>query len=208
MSDHNTEERGVPKVVSEDLIGTGKWLKLMNFNYIDQANRKRVWETLVRTTHGQAKIDAVEILPILKRKGQSPQLVAIKQFRPPVDQYILELPAGLLDPKEDLSVAALRELKEETGYVGKVVDEGMKIFFGMAISNTSCAVVTVEIDGDLPENVNPKQELADGEYAEVVLISFDNIIDTLEKWEREHKCGIDGKIWTFAHGIRFASFLK
>ena len=33
----------------------------------------------------------------------------------------IEIPAGLLDPKESAETCAIRELKEETGYVGKAV---------------------------------------------------------------------------------------
>ena len=36
----------------------------------------------------------------------------------------IELPAGLLDPGEDAATAALRELKEETGYTAKVCLDG------------------------------------------------------------------------------------
>ena len=59
---------------------------------------------------------AVELVPIIKKKGETPQLIVIKQFRPPVGKYMIELPAGLVDSKESVVDAALRELKEETGY--------------------------------------------------------------------------------------------
>ena len=39
----------------------------------------------------------------------------VRQFRYPIRQELLELPAGKLDPGEDPVTGALRELKEETG---------------------------------------------------------------------------------------------
>ena len=45
-------------------------------------------------------------------------LVLQKQFRPPVGKVCIEIPAGLLDAGEDASACAVRELKEETGFVG------------------------------------------------------------------------------------------
>ena len=51
-------------------------------------------------------------------------LLLVEQFRPPVNQIVLELPAGLAgdsvdSPDEALEVAALRELLEETGYAAQ-----------------------------------------------------------------------------------------
>ena len=44
-----------------------------------------------------------------------------KQFRPPVGKVCIEIPAGLLDAGESPEECAVRELKEETGYVGEAV---------------------------------------------------------------------------------------
>ena len=35
---------------------------------------------------------------------------------------MIEIPAGLMDPGESAEQCAIRELKEETGYVGKVIE--------------------------------------------------------------------------------------
>jgi ADP-ribose pyrophosphatase len=46
----------------------------------------------------------------------------IVQYRPPVEAFCVEFPAGLIDEGESPEQAAVRELKEETGYSGKVCD--------------------------------------------------------------------------------------
>lgn len=48
--------------------------------------------------------------------------MVILQYRPPVAATCVEFPAGLIDEGETPEQAAVRELKEETGYEGKVSD--------------------------------------------------------------------------------------
>ncbi|MBG9569046.1 NUDIX hydrolase [Brevibacillus agri] len=45
------------------------------------------------------------------------KLVAVRQFRKPLEQTIVEIPAGKLEPGEEPLTCAKRELEEETGYV-------------------------------------------------------------------------------------------
>ncbi len=64
---------------------------------------------------------SVTILPVL----QSNKFILIKQYRAPIKDYIIEAPAGVVEPGEDIREAARRELIEETGY-----DPGELIYIG------------------------------------------------------------------------------
>lgn len=44
------------------------------------------------------------------------QVILIRQYRFGVEEYLLEIPAGTLEPGEEIRAAAERELQEETGY--------------------------------------------------------------------------------------------
>ena len=44
------------------------------------------------------------------------RVILVRQYRYPMQQITLEIPAGKLDPGEDPLVCATRELTEETGY--------------------------------------------------------------------------------------------
>lgn len=72
--------------------------------------------------------DAVSCIVVLHVKGESPKLLLNWEYRYPAGQYLLSVPAGLID-KEDLeredalAYTAARELLEETGIMITPQDE-------------------------------------------------------------------------------------
>ncbi len=48
-------------------------------------------------------------------EGDDAQVVLVRQFRKAVEQFLLEIPAGTLEPGEEPLACAQRELLEETG---------------------------------------------------------------------------------------------
>lgn len=55
---------------------------------------------------------AVAVVPVTKEGN----IILVRQFRHPIGQVILEIPAGKLDPGEAPADCAVRELAEETGF--------------------------------------------------------------------------------------------
>ena len=49
-------------------------------------------------------------------------VVLVRQYRYSIDRWVWELPAGTLEPDEDVETAARRECEEETGQVADVVE--------------------------------------------------------------------------------------
>lgn len=80
-----------------------------DFDYFIVSRRDNVDNLSCKT--GMPKCDAVSIIPFF----ENDDLVLIKQFRPAVNAYLFEFPAGLVDKGETVLDAVTRELKEETG---------------------------------------------------------------------------------------------
>lgn len=60
---------------------------------------------------------AVGIVPLTEEN----EVVLVRQYRHPVKDELLEIPAGKLDLEEDPLECARRELKEETGATGELI---------------------------------------------------------------------------------------
>lgn len=62
----------------------------------------------------------------------------VRQFRPAIERYSLELPAGMIEPGETPEDAISRELCEETGYMAKAVETiGRSATCASRISNST-----------------------------------------------------------------------
>lgn len=69
------------------------------------------------------------IVAILQKES-GPEIVLQKQFRPPINKVVIEVPAGLVDKGESVAESAVRELREETGYVGNAAEVSPIMFNG------------------------------------------------------------------------------
>lgn len=66
---------------------------------------------------------AALIVPFLS----ADRVIMLRQWRPVLNQYLLELPAGTIDPGESVLSCVKRELTEETGYRARSITRLGKI---------------------------------------------------------------------------------
>lgn len=66
--------------------------------------------------------DWVNVVPVIEKDGEE-FFVMVWQYRHGIGGITLEFPAGVVDPGEDPADAALRELREETGYVAGSIEK-------------------------------------------------------------------------------------
>jgi 8-oxo-dGTP pyrophosphatase MutT (NUDIX family) len=204
-SDKNASSSSNPRIDQTTTVATTKWIKLQTIDYTDQDNKARKWDVATRTTKQSTdRADAVVIVPLLKdyQLGTVDTLI-VEQFRPPVGTATLEFPAGLIDKDESPEAAALRELREETGYVGercKVVPQvSRQVCMSPGMTDETVHIVVVDVDLNNPYNKGtPNQELDEGEH---VIVKRVGLREGLKKvLEGESGMPIEG-LYLFSVGL-------
>lgn len=124
--------------LSKREIASGKWLTLSELEYAFVDGSTRTWETVSRKNSS----GAVVIFATLQPSGE---VILVRQYRPPVDACVIEFPAGLIDGDEPASAAAIRELREETGYTGKVLKVSPRAYSSPGMSDEFVHIVHMEV---------------------------------------------------------------
>jgi len=188
--------------VSEEVVSKGEFVSLEKYKYKDQDGVERTWEVAGRTFKPEGdNPDCVGTLAVLRRLLKYDCLILVKQYRPALKQYTLELPAGLCDPTEKPYETAMRELKEETGYMTNAVKHTSPLTaLDPGLSRSTMKVVTLEVNGDQIENHFPKQRPQDAGLIEVVHIPINELLTRLNDYS-EQGYVIDSRVYCFAIGL-------
>lgn len=108
---------------------------------------------------------AVAVVPLL----DDGRLVLVRQYRYPLQQLLLEFPAGKIDPGEDILVCGRRELAEETGYRAREWAYAGKLHNAAAYSSERIEIF-------FARGLTPgERSLDDGEFIDIHLHSADEL---------------------------------
>lgn len=155
MSDHLNEI-----LLESKEVASGKFIKLTQ----DKVS-------LPDGTHGIREYikhpGGVGIIAITKDN----HIVLEKQYRHPVRQIVLEIPAGKLELNEDILTAAKRELQEETGYTS---NHWIKLGYSLPSIGYSSECLSYYIALDCKSgNTNLDQ----GEFIETITMNIDECFE-------------------------------
>ena len=116
----------------------------------------------------------------------SRELVLVRQFRYGTHELSLEPPGGVIEKGEDPIEAGLRELKEETGYVGEKA-----VIIGSARPNA--AILANQCHFVLVENVMKTAELSFDQHEELVteLHPLANLKRLVKEEQITHSIGLN-----------------
>ena len=176
-------EKPVLKKENTHLLYDNRFVKLFDMQYKEDrhymnASRRAIDDIVALKTDDEFKSmlpDAVSCFVVIKIKGKEPRLLLNYEFRYPAGQFLLSVPAGLIDPgdrdcKEPLIRTAVREIQEETGIKVKSTDT-VKVVNPLAFSSPGmtdesnalvCAVIELDDTDIINQDGAVGSELFDG----------------------------------------------
>lgn len=166
-----------------------KYLKLYNAEYINKKGNLRNWTiasrkdlNTIEDVYFKGKEDSIDAVVIIAKHIKENKLVLVKQFRVPINDYVIEIPAGLVDGKENFEEAVRRELKEETGLDLIEIDKENtkeKVYASVGMTDESVALVKCTCDG-----IISTENLEDDEDLEVILVSREEAKELIKSDEK------------------------
>lgn len=182
------------KVTNLKALVETKYLSLYEVEYENKVGNMRTWTVASRKDNDtlqkqffENKEDTTDGVIIAAYHKEKKKLVIIKQFRIPLNDYVYELTAGLIDPGEDTKSTIGRELMEETGL--KIVDiienRGTdKVYVSAGMTDESLAFVYCTCEGKISD-----EHLEDDECIEVILVSQKEAIELVQSKKKfDIKC--------------------
>ena len=124
--------------------------KFVSLKRAEYSNRKGMvlrWDYISRT-NGQ------NVVSIIAKCPTTGKVLLLKEFRVPVNKWVIEFPKGLIEVDESAEDAAIRELLEETGYEGKVTRIHQFLSANPYLTNELTTLAEMEIDDPTPGRTN------------------------------------------------------
>lgn len=164
------------EIIDKKTVWEGNFIRSLILTYKDHSGSLRNWEAVERVNCN----GIVAIVPVTT-KGE---FLLIRQFRPVMNNFVVEFPAGLNDKGESLIDAARRELIEETGYTA---DEFIFLSEGPLSSGLSAEILSVFLAKNaVPATSQLKEQYPaeETENIEIIKTPVSKVYETLEAFRK------------------------
>lgn len=186
-----------PVIVNKQNVAETRFLNLVTTSYQDKNGKGATWISAERP-NGQ---NAVVIVALKQDNLNNPLLVIIKEYRVPIQGYEWGMPAGLIDPGQNIKETAIRELKEETGLdVVRFIRPVTPIVFNSpGMTNEGVSFAFVEASGELSDTgLHASEDISAFTYSRAAVAQL-----LAEAMEPDSKVLIGAKSW-----LIFERFVK
>jgi len=166
------------KVIQTETLLKTKFLEMKASEYVDNKGETKFWTFMERPK----QVNAIAIAGVIQDHygPEMDKIVLIKQFRIPLNDYIWELPAGLMDDNETKDQTAKREFNEETGLTLKYITSIIPFGYNSAgISTEQTAIVCGLVEGEVSKNQHESSE-----DIEIHILGKGGVVDLLNNVNR------------------------
>jgi 8-oxo-dGTP pyrophosphatase MutT (NUDIX family) len=160
------------RITGRQTVWQGSFIRAIVLRYEDSSGAERSWEAAERVNCN----GIVAVVPVTT----DGELLLVRQYRPVLDNFVIEFPAGLNDRRESLVAAAKRELIEETGYTSEHLSY---LIEGPISSGISTEVLTVFLAKDVrPAAPDVKRRYPSEETERITLVRspFSRVYEVLD----------------------------
>ena len=163
------ESKNLVRRVSSEIIHKGEYINLRDDNL--EKNGK-----IIANRDVVEHVGSIVAVPYEVVEG-SLYFYLVKQWRNPIEDWVLEFPAGTLNENEDHEFAVIRELQEEIGMKPNVIQYWSYLYVAPGWCNEK---IHCYIAGNLEKSV---LESDIDEQISVIKLSYNQILDKIKNHE-------------------------
>ena len=168
------------KIINTQEIYQTNWLSLKESHYLNRRGKTSRWQFVERKNNQK-------VVTIIAKSISTGKILLIRQYRIPIKTEQIEFPSGLVDIGETLENAALRELKEETGYKA-IIDQVSPLLpksAGLTTEETALVFCSAE------ESITGQQTMDADEDITIFWLHRSDFFSFIQKLGKKVKVSLD-----------------